>query len=48
MITQTIKPDVALVTDVCHDTTTPMIDKKIEGHTEIEAACNFLCSCSSK
>ena len=35
MITQTIKPDVAIVTDVCHDTTTPMIDKKIEGHTEI-------------
>ncbi|WP_428224824.1 M42 family metallopeptidase [Flavobacterium sp.] len=31
MITQTIKPNVALVTDVCHDTTTPMIDKKIEG-----------------
>jgi putative aminopeptidase FrvX len=35
MITQTIKPNVALVTDVCHDTTTPMINKKIEGHTEI-------------
>jgi len=35
MITQTIKPDVALVTDVCHDTTTPMINKKTEGHTEI-------------
>ena len=35
MITQTIKPNVAIVTDVCHDTTTPMIDKKIEGHTEI-------------
>ena len=31
MITQRIKPDVAIVTDVCHDTTTPMIDKKIEG-----------------
>ncbi len=31
MITQTIKPNVAIVTDVCHDTTTPMIDKKIEG-----------------
>ena len=28
MITQTIKPDVAMVTDVCHDTTTPMINKK--------------------
>ncbi len=31
MITQTIKPDLAIVTDVCHDTTTPMIDKKKEG-----------------
>ena len=31
MITQRIKPNVAIVTDVCHDTTTPMIDKKIEG-----------------
>ncbi|MEW5677208.1 M42 family metallopeptidase [Flavobacterium enshiense] len=31
MITQSIKPNVAIVTDVCHDTTTPMIDKKIEG-----------------
>ncbi len=31
MITQTIKPNVAIITDVCHDTTTPMIDKKIEG-----------------
>ena len=35
MITQTIKPNVALVTDVCHDTTTPMINKKQEGLTEI-------------
>lgn len=35
MITQTIKPNVAIVTDVCHDTTTPMIDKKKQGHTEI-------------
>ena len=31
MITKTIKPNVAIVTDVCHDSTTPMIDKKIEG-----------------
>ena len=31
MITHTIKPDLAIVTDVCHDTTTPMIDKKKEG-----------------
>ena len=35
MITQTIKPNVAIVTDVCHDTTTPMIDKKKEGETMI-------------
>jgi putative aminopeptidase FrvX len=35
MITKTINPDVAIVTDVCHDSTTPMIDKKIEGETKI-------------
>lgn len=35
MITNTIKPNVAIVTDVCHDTTTPMIDKKTEGETKI-------------
>ncbi|NVN18487.1 M20/M25/M40 family metallo-hydrolase [Muricauda sp. HICW] len=35
MITQTIKPNVAIVTDVCHDTTTPMINKKTEGETKI-------------
>ncbi|MFC4721809.1 M42 family metallopeptidase [Geojedonia litorea] len=35
MITQTIKPNVAIVTDVTHDTTTPMIDKKKEGHLEL-------------
>ena len=35
MITQTIKPNVAIVTDVCHDTSTPMINQKIEGQTEI-------------
>ena len=37
MITQTIKPNVAIITDVCHDTTTPMIDRKKEGLTEIGA-----------
>ncbi len=31
MIAQSIKPNVAIITDVCHDTSTPMIDKKIEG-----------------
>jgi len=35
MITKTIKPNVAIVTDVCHDTSTPMIDVKIEGDTKI-------------
>jgi putative aminopeptidase FrvX len=35
MITKTIRPNVAIVTDVCHDSTTPMIDKKIEGETKI-------------
>ncbi|WP_264509690.1 M42 family metallopeptidase [Flavobacterium sp. N1719] len=35
MITQTIQPNVAIVTDVCHDTTTPMIDKKIEGDLQM-------------
>ena len=37
MITQTIKPNIAIITDVCHDTTTPMIEKKTQGHTEIGA-----------
>ena len=31
MITETIKPNVAIVTDVTHDTTTPMIDQKKQG-----------------
>ena len=35
MITKTIKPNIAIVTDVCHDSTTPMIEKKIEGETKI-------------
>ncbi|PHR90546.1 MAG: peptidase M42 [Leeuwenhoekiella sp.] len=35
MITQTIKPNVAIVTDVTHDTTTPMIEKKTNGHSAI-------------
>ncbi len=35
MITETIKPNVAIVTDVTHDTTTPMIEKKKEGHLEM-------------
>jgi len=35
MITQTIQPNVAIVTDVTHDTTTPMIDQKKEGLLEM-------------
>ncbi len=35
MITETIKPNIAIVTDVTHDTTTPMIEKKKEGHLEL-------------
>lgn len=35
MITQTIKPNAAIVTDVCHDTSTPMIEKKTEGDLQI-------------
>lgn len=31
MIAQRIKPDVAIVTDVCHDTQSPMYNKKEEG-----------------
>jgi putative aminopeptidase FrvX len=35
MITHTIKPNIAIITDVCHDTSTPMIDKKSEGDLQI-------------
>ena len=31
MIAQKIKPNAAIITDVCHDTNTPMIDKKEQG-----------------
>jgi putative aminopeptidase FrvX len=33
MIAHTIQPNVAIVTDVCHDTSTPMINKIVEGDT---------------
>jgi putative aminopeptidase FrvX len=33
MIAHTIQPHVAIVTDVCHDTSTPMINKIVEGDT---------------
>ena len=35
MIAERLKPNVAIVTDVTHDTTTPMIDKKKEGDLKI-------------
>jgi putative aminopeptidase FrvX len=31
MIVNKIKPNIAIITDVCHDTSTPMIDKKEQG-----------------
>ncbi len=31
MITQSIRPDVAIVTDVCHDTQSPMMNKIVSG-----------------
>jgi len=32
MIAEKIKPNVAIITDVCHDTTSPMYDKKTSGY----------------
>lgn len=37
MIAERIQPNVAIITDVTHDTTTPMIDKKVQGLVEIGA-----------
>ncbi len=34
MIANAIKPNVAIVTDVCHDTNTPMIKQKVQGDTK--------------
>lgn len=31
MISERIRPDIAIVTDVCHDTSTPMLDKQKQG-----------------
>jgi putative aminopeptidase FrvX len=33
MIAHTIKPHAAIITDVCHDTSTPLINKIVEGDT---------------
>jgi len=35
MMANNIKPDVAIVTDVCHDSNTPMINKHVEGDIRI-------------
>ena len=35
MIAERIKPNVAIVTDVCHDTSTPMINKIVQGDLAI-------------
>jgi putative aminopeptidase FrvX len=35
MIARRIKPDIAIITDVTHDTTTPMINKLIEGEVQL-------------
>jgi endoglucanase len=35
MITDRIKPNLAIITDVTHDTTTPMIEKKSNGYAKI-------------
>jgi putative aminopeptidase FrvX len=37
MIAHTIQPNAAIVTDVCHDTSTPMINKIVEGDTRCGA-----------
>ncbi len=34
MIANTIKPDVAIITDVCHDTSTPLIKSQLQGDTK--------------
>lgn len=31
MVAEKIKPDVAIITDVCHDTSTPMLNKIVQG-----------------
>ena len=37
MIAHTIQPNAAIITDVCHDTSTPMINKIVEGDTKCGA-----------
>lgn len=47
-ITKTINPNVAIVTDVCHDTTTPMIDKRPKERPNWCRSRNYLCSSGTK
>lgn len=35
MMATKIKPDVAIITDVCHDTNSPMYDKKVSGDQKV-------------
>ena len=37
MIAHTIQPHAAIITDVCHDTSTPLINKIVEGDTQCGA-----------
>jgi putative aminopeptidase FrvX len=41
MIADTIKPNIAIVTDVTHDTTTPMIEKKKKVIRNVEGPVVF-------
>ena len=34
MMAHRLNPDTAFIVDMCHDTSTPMIDKKVEGDTQ--------------
>ena len=48
MIVETIRPDVAIITDVCHDTNTPMINKIKQGDLNVEMDHTKLWTFSSK
>jgi putative aminopeptidase FrvX len=47
MIADTIKPNIAIVTDVTHDTTTPMIEKKKKVIRNVAGPVVFFAKCSS-
>jgi len=49
MMAHRIKPDVAIVTDVCHDTATPMVDKIENGdQTKWQRPCTHIWASCSK